>query len=347
MGKSKFDDEPPPVHPGEWPQGATDKRPEKKKLNGSSQPPEVVPIPKGESAFSLVERDIPDPVRLCDPWATEGINIIAGRPKLGKTTLERQKLAAAATGGDYLDSKFNSPIKCAFLSLEEGELLCRLKFKAAGFPESALASIQLHFEWPRGDSGVQLLDRYLTENPDIRLVCIDSLTRFRMIPDVRMPAFMADYDAINLLHEMAKKHPGVVIDVIHHTRKAKSDDPIDDVSGTYGLTAACDSVTVLRHHADGALMYVAGRMWTRSENQYLMRRGERQSWQFVGVNLGLTDQQAQAYEIIKADSFGIGGKELGDKLGITQPSAWYLINQLQEAGVVVRRHGKAYAKEKM
>ena len=233
-------------------------RPPVKKANGSA--PEEVPIPAGESAFALLERDIPEPVKLCDPWAIEGVNIIAGRPKLGKTTLERQKLAAAAVGGPFLDSAFTSPAKCAFLSLEEGELLCRAKFRMAGFPDSALADIQLFFDWPRGQSGVDLLDRYLAANPDVRLVCIDSLTRFRVIPDVRVPAFMADYDAVDSLHDMSKKHPGVAIDIIHHTRKAKSDDPIDDISGTYGLTAACDSYLVMRHHADGAVMYVGGRL---------------------------------------------------------------------------------------
>lgn len=303
------------------------------------------PIPKGESAFSLVERDLPEPVRLCDPWATEGVSIIAGRPKLGKTTLERQKLAAAAIGGKYLDSEFPQPIKCAFLSLEEGELLCRLKFKQAGFAENALASIQLHFDWPRGTMGVDLLDRYLTENPDIKIVCIDSLTKFRSVPDPRTPAFMADYEAINALHEMSKRHPGKCIDVIHHTRKAKSDDPIDDISGTYGLTAAADSFIVLRHHADGALLHVAGRLWTRNDNQYTLRRGTNQTWEMLGPHLDITDEQRQALEIVKSmGTVGITGKELGDKLEVSQQAGWQRLDVLMEKGFITKRFGRCYAK---
>lgn len=345
--KSKWEDEgPPPIHPGEWPSGAVKDRPKivhLKKTNGEL-PAAELPLPVGESAHSLVERDIPRPVRLCDPWATEGVNILAGRPKLGKTTLLRQKMAAAAIGGNFLDSNFTQPCKCAFLSLEEGELLARDKLIAAGMPEAALAGIQLFFEWPRGDTGVNILDRYLSANADVRLVGIDSLTRFRMIPDVRTPAFMADYDAINLLHEMAKKHPGVVIDVVHHTRKAKSDDPIDDVSGTYGLTAACDSITVLRHHADGAVMYVAGRLWQRNETQYTLRRGERQSWEMIGVHLDLTDKQREALEMIKASPDGMSGKELGDRLAITTPSAWQRLDELLEKGLVTKKFGRVYSK---
>lgn len=306
--------------------------------------PQEIPIPEGESAFALLERDIPEPVKLCDPWAIEGVNIIAGRPKLGKTTLERQKLAAAATGGDFLDSKFLQPCKCAFLSLEEGELLCRAKFKISGFDDSALAAIQLFFEWPRGQAGVDLLDRYLVAHRDVRLVVIDSLTRFRVIPDVRVPAFMADYEAINALHDLSKKHPGVCFDVIHHTRKARSEDPIDDISGTYGLTAACDAYAVMRHHADGAVMHVGGRLWMRNESEYSMKRGDRHTWQMLGVHLDLTDKQREAYELVKASPGGISGKEMGEKFSITQPSAWQRLDELMEKGFVIKRYGRCYAK---
>ena len=338
-----LDQIPPPPEAGDpqFPSGASVTKP-KKKPNGEL-PEELAPIPSGESAFSLVERDIPEPARLCDPWATEGVNIIAGRPKLGKTTLERQKLAAAVIAGPFLDSKFNKPCLCAFLSLEEGEVVCRMKFKKAGYSDDALAGIQLHFSWERGKAGVDMLGRYLTENQSVKLVCIDSLSRFRMIPDVRVAPFMADYEAVNQLHELSKLHPGVCIDVIYHTRKARSEDPIDDISGTYGLTAACDSYTVLRHHSDGASMFVGGRLWDREDSQYILKR-EGGGWEMLGVNLGLPAEQTATLAIIKARPDGIGGTELGEKLGISQPSAWQRIDILIEKGFVVKRHGRAYVK---
>lgn len=334
-GPSKFDD-------GDFPPGSTREKP-KKKPNGEG-PKDEVPIPTGESAFALLERDIPEPVHLCDPWAIEGVNLIAGRPKLGKTTLERQKLAAAAIGGEFLDSKFTTPVKCAFLSLEEGELLCRAKLKMAGFSDESLGSIQLFFDWPRGKSGVDLLDRYLTANRDVRLVCIDSLTKFRVIPDVRVPAFMADYEAMNMLHDVSKNHAGICIDVVHHTRKAKSEDPIDDISGTYGLTAAVDSYLVLRHHAEGALMYVGGRLWTRDENEYKIKRAGQQRWEMIGANSGLTDEQEQTLRHVRSDQAGMSGSKLAEILTITRQSAWQRLDLLIEKGVVVKRFGKVYAK---
>ena len=333
----------PPISDEDFPPEASRERPERKpkphKGNGSA-PPEV---PKGESAFSLTERDLPEPVRLCDPWATEGVNIIAGRPKLGKTTLLRQKLAAAASGGKFLDSEFKQSCLCAFLSLEEGETLARKKLLQAGFSESALTGIEMFFEWPRGMMGCEAIDRYLKGNPDVQYIVIDSLSRFRTIPDNKTPAFTADYEAVTELHEVAKEHPGVVIDVVHHTRKAKGDDPLDDISGTYGLSAAADCCYVLRHHSDGAALYVASRLWDREDNNFILQRDKGQ-WVMVGVNLGLTHENQETLNLIRAETSGIGGTALGDKLKITPQSAWQRIDILIEKGFVVKRHGKAYVK---
>ena len=337
-------DDPPPF---EWPHGATPTKPIRqnpKKTNGATPPDNPIPVPTGESAFSLVERDIPEPVRLCDPWAIEGVNLIAGRPKLGKTTLERQKLAAAAVGGPFLDSSFYNPVKCAFLSLEEGELLCRAKLKMAGFPDDALGGIQLFFDWPRGALGADLLNRYLEANRDVRLVCIDSLTKFRTVPDIRVPAFMADYEAMNMLHDVSKCHPGVCIDVIHHTRKAKSDDPIDDISGTYGLTAATDSYLVLRHHLDGALMYVGGRLWTRDESEFKIKRSGQQRWEMLGPNLGIPDEQVETLRHVRDAIGGMSGARLAEIMSISRQSAWERLDILVEKGFASKKFGKVYAK---
>ena len=90
-------------------------------------------------------------------------------------------------------------------------------------------------------------------------------------------------------------------------------------------------------------MFIGGRMWARDDNQYLLKR-EGGGWQMVGVNLGLPSEQIHTLGIIKSRADGIGGTELAEKLGISQPSAWGRIDILIEKGFVVKRHGRAYLK---
>jgi hypothetical protein len=114
-----------------------------------------IAILRGEVALSLLERDMTPISYLCDPWIPEGLHLIASRPKLGKSTLLRQELAAVAGEGQL----FGSPCKQAtavYLSLEEGDRLTRRKFEMAGFSHPALASIIVHFEWRRAQRGSRI-----------------------------------------------------------------------------------------------------------------------------------------------------------------------------------------------
>jgi hypothetical protein len=319
--------------------------PARSKPNGSGQrstaPVELPPLPVGESAFDLLERELPEPKKWCDPWAVEGVNLIASRPKLGKTTMLRQKAAALASGEEFLGAQCLQT-HSVILSLEEGARLMRNKFKRARFSEASLAAIRLFYQWPRGADGVALLDRYLKEHPEVGHVGIDSLSKFRDVPDSRTPAFIADYEAMSRLHEMAKRLPGRSIDVIHHTRKARGDDPIDDISGTYGLTAACDSYLVLRHHEDGALMYAGGRLWDLEVSEYRLRRVE-QRWEMIGENKNLTGGQELTLEHVRR-SGGLKPSELAKQLGISKQSAWERLKALVEKGVAYQRGGVFHEK---
>jgi hypothetical protein len=317
--------------------------PSPKRVNASRRPREQADdaLPIGQSLLALIEREMDPIAYLCEPWAPEGLNLIAGRPKLGKTTLMRQKMAAIGAGLPF----WNAPCTqapCLYLSLEEGDRLTRTKAEMAHFPRDALASIEVHFQWPRGADGVLQLHRLLDARPDVRYVAIDSLTRFRAVPDARTPAFQADYDAINGLHETSKARPGIAIDLIHHTRKMRSEDPIDDISGTYGLTAAADSYWILRHHEDGAVLHIGGRLWDREAHQYSLKRGQ-QRWELVGEFDALTDVQRATWQALKSS----GGQSPTDGAkfwGISRQSMLDRLNNLVKLGLAYSKSGVYHAK---
>lgn len=315
--------------------------PPPKRTNGKAKPADDVEIPRGESVLNLVERTM-TPIRyLNNPWAPEGLNLIAGRPKLGKTTALRQKLAAIAIGAEFWGAP-SELAACAYLSLEEGDRLTRAKFEMAGFPHEALANIEVFFEWPRGAEGVRQLHRYLEARPEVRQVGIDSLTRFRAIPDARTPAFQADYDAVNGLHEIAKARPGIAIDAVHHTRKAKSEDPIEDISGTFGLSAACDSYWVMRHHEEGAVLHVGGRLWDRDAHEFKLQRGQ-QRWVLIGEFDALTDIQRATLDLLKRS----GGQTPTDGAkawAISRQSAMERFNSLVNMSKAYNKGGIYFAK---
>ena len=297
-------------------------------------------LPSGEAVLGLLERDMPPVTYLCDPWIAEGLHLIASRPKLGKSTLLRQELASVA-GGDSLFGSSCQQATAVFLSLEEGDRLTRRKFELASYPEAAMASIIVHFQWPRGQDGVDDIRRLLDSNESIKYVGIDSLTRFRSVPDSRLPGFIADYEAVSALHSITKERPGLAIRLIHHSRKAKSDDPIDDISGTYGVSAAVDSYWVLRHHEDGAVLHVGGRLWDRDQSQYQLRKAN-QRWELVGEFSGLSPEQQKTVDLVRS-SGGIGVTDAGSHWGVSRQLAYDRLEALVDRGAIRKANGTYYA----
>jgi len=220
--------------------------------------------------------------------------------------------------------------------------LTRKKFEMAGFEDSALANILIYFAWRRGKDGVLDLLRALDQYPAVRYVAIDSLTRFRDVPDSKTPAFVADYEAVSALQGIAKARPGLCIDVIHHTRKAKSDDPIEDISGTFGISAACDSYWVMRHHEDGAVLHVGGRLWESDTTQFQLRRAQ-QRWELVGEFTGATSKQDETLDALRSAP-GMTPTQVAATFGLQVPSAFERLRGLVSRGLAYSKDGRYFVK---
>jgi hypothetical protein len=123
----------------------------------------------------------------------------------------------------------------------------------------------------------------------------------------------------------------------------KSEDAIEDISGTFGLSAACDSYWVLRHHEDGAVLHVGGRLWDRDVSQYQLRRAN-QRWELVGEFTGLSAVQTATLEELRRAG-GMSPTEGARILGISKQSVAQRFGQLVERGVAFSKKGIYYAKD--
>jgi len=111
---------------------------------------------------------------------------------------------------------------------------------------------------PQG--GDDAIAHWLNRNPDARMVVIDVFAKVRGTSTPGQSAYDADYGAMSRVKRIADAY-GVAIVLVHHVRKAGSDDFLTEVSGTNGLAGAADATLVLkrsRGQADGVL-HVTGR----------------------------------------------------------------------------------------
>ncbi len=224
-------------------------------------------------------------------------------------------------------------------TLEDGPR--RLKSRLAKVAPEAPEALELATDWPRVDEGcLATLGAYVTEHSP-RCVLIDTLARVRPREDRSRDKYQADYESLAGLQRLAIES-GFAMIVIHHTRKADASDFLDAVSGTAGLTAAADSIAVLRRARSeaAAILEVTGRD-VEERSFALQLDGEALTWTLLGdgEEYALSQERREILEHLRS----LGGerawpKAIAEALGKPEKieSIKKLCRRLQDDGQIQR-----------
>jgi hypothetical protein len=264
------------------------------------------PVINFVSGAELEAMDFPEPVWIIPNILGEGYIILAGRPKLGKSWLALCLAVAVSTGGCALGKGELRAAQGKVLYLALEDRLRRIKARlsqilgSSPFPESLLIAES----WQRLDNGgLDDLRLFLKEHDDCRLVVIDTLAKVRPPRQKNIDPYEHDAAVGGALQALAHQY-GVSILVVHHTRKSAADDPLDEVSGTTGITGVADAIMILkrgRGQVDGTLT-LTGR---DIEEQELALRfhGQEGLWELMGdaAECAMSRERQEIMEIVRKD----------------------------------------------
>jgi hypothetical protein len=234
--------------------------------------------------------DLPPPRHLVADILAEGLNLLAGRPKQGKSWWVLALAVALARGGEF----FGRAVKrcpVLLLALEDNprRLKSRLKKLLPGgeWPDG----LRIETAWKRIDEGgLEDLDRWLAAHPG-GVVLVDTLPKLRpLAAGRRADKYEEDYQAAGKLAELAGRHGAAVVAVVH-TRKAAAEDVFDEIGGSLGLTGGADAALVLHRPRGGAegTLYVTGR---DVEERAFEVRFDKESCQWSLVGDATFDRQS-------------------------------------------------------
>ena len=245
------------------------------------------PKPKDGPVFikasELLKKVLPEHRWAVRGVLAEGCALLVGRPKIGKSWLALNVAIAIASGGRALGQIPVEAGDVLYLSLEDNERRLRSRLTAILGDEPCSDRLTLSTSWPKLDQrGLQWLEAWAEKHPQGRLIIVDTLQKVRPAASRNGSLYGDDYQALSGLQEMAGRR-GLTILVLHHTRKATADDPLETISGTQGLGGAADSVLVLkrdRNHRD-ATLFVTGR--DVEETELTLRwDAMRAAWSLLG-----------------------------------------------------------------
>ena len=195
---------------------------------------------------------------LVDELIPEGLHILAGAPKIGKSWLALW-LCLCISQGQPLWNFAVTQGEVLYLSLEDS--FQRIQTRLFDLTEDAPPTLHFAIMADTLKHGLeQQIEQFLMEHPTTKLVVIDTLQRVRGTgSDSNL--YANDYQDIGLLKRLAdRRHIAILL--IHHLRKLHDDDPMNMISGSTGLSGAADSTFVLQKNsrlANVASLHCTGR----------------------------------------------------------------------------------------
>jgi RecA-family ATPase len=295
----------------------------------------------------LDAQDFPPLVYQVEGIVPEGMVLLVGAPKIGKSWFVLGVALAVAHGGRALGQ---IPVKqrpVFYLALEDGDrrlqdrcrkLLARgdvipemFNYMTAITPGSVLATID---KW---------LEDFGQHQP---LVILDTLGKVMPPSLMGESAYQRDYRIGGALKRIVDRCPGSSLLVNHHDRKAGAEDFVDAVSGTHGLAGSADTIIVLsrNRHEPSGLIKVTGRDVV--EGEYALRFDES-AWSLDGKDLveaarkgeqrrataDLSERTAEIYQFVSERPTGVRAKDVAAEFGDDAPR---YLQRLAEAGKLVK-----------
>jgi hypothetical protein len=290
----------------------------------------------------------PPLVFMCPGMIPEGVAILAGKPKGGKSWLVLSLGLAAASGQWMLGmvpapgAVRPSPRPVLYLALEDSDRRIKDRCRQLGY-----VKVPELFSYVTQADTTQALNEalaFLTEHKGKRpVIIIDTWGKVAPPAQRGETAYAADYRAGGYLKYLAAQDPGATILVNHHVRKEAAADWIDSLSGTFGIAGSADTLILLTRDGHGGRLRGKG----RDVEDYDLALAGFPDWELDGGSLEEAASRAQA----SADRQNLGDRstkilslvevngsiltaEVALALGITADQASVYLGRLAKSGKI-------------
>ena len=310
-----------------------------KVTQGAISPTAAKPLVEGFSAADLQGQKF-EPIKwVIADLLPEGASILGGKPKVGKSWLVLGLASAVASVEDYAFGEMAvSRGDVLYLALEDGKrrLQRRLR-KILGDKTRWPRGLFFFTEWPRVDQGgIEAIEKWLDAHPSAQLIVIDTLKHIEAAELTKgNGGYRADYQSITPLQHLAQQR-GIAILIVTHLRKLGSDDPIDMLQGTLGLSGGIDNFYVFTRTKGSAkgTLYYRGRDVDEGELALIWREGDTMLWRVDNTPPEPTPRDT-TLDAIRPDE-EITARELAERLGAPYDTVHQRLLRLERDGQIER-----------
>ena len=211
------------------------------------------------SAAQLMEQPIEPREYVVRGLIPQGLSILGGAPKIGKSWLVLDLCLHVATGEPFLGMPVSKGTAW-YISLEDTQELIhrRLGTITDEEPDNLFFTTEDDGIGTIADTLEKHIHNFIKQHPDTKLIVIDTFQLAR--GNSKEPSYASDYADIQKFKQIADKRK-VAILLVHHLRKMGDADPVNKLSGTTGIGGGVDSTFIMdrSRKEDVAQLFCTGR----------------------------------------------------------------------------------------
>ena len=209
----------------------------------------------------------------------EGLTLLCGASKIGKSWLILDMCCAVASGRPFLGRE-TIPGDVLYLALEDSE--GRIADRLDRLNEQQDDNLCIAFDSLRANNGLlEQLQGWCESVENPQMIVIDTLQKVRGITSGRANAYEQDYALLGQLKKFADTHH-IALVLVHHLNKMRDvADPFDRINGSTALMGCADTTILLtreRGSNDGKLTFTGRDV----EGDDICMRFDEGRWSVVG-----------------------------------------------------------------
>jgi AAA domain/Domain of unknown function (DUF3854) len=330
------------------------KQTQKAKQHGTDRKPlaEVIGVSFRSMEDVMSDSSIRTPELLVDGLVPKGgLVLLGGRPKDGKSWFACQLGLAVVTGdslGGWLSVKEQSRVQLWALEDQAAITKDKIGKLLGGARPDGLRDLLLYEQLPKPilAGGDQILHDALTKQP-AGLIILDSLFKLTGSGGQRNRDIQqGDYDVIDRVRKIVLEHNCSAVIVMHTKKGARGGNPIENLIGTSGISAAADAAAELkRTSAREGKLTVVGRLVQPEDYSMIWHAGDEADWGWsidgTGDDASIGETMSEVIAYLQAQG-PTKPATIASALRRTFGSVWQALLRLESRGKAAKGRDKKW-----
>lgn len=317
----------------------------------SAETPSLSANPSGIISFvDLIQMDLPEPHFIIDQILPEGLCVLSGAPKIGKSWLAMNLTTAIAQGSLALGRFDCSQGTVLHASLEDSPRRFGFRIRkvigsspvpTGAYFTNSLPPVEVQ---GKGATCADILQKWLEDyRESCRLIVIDTFQKIRPSKSRQDTLYQSDYKDLEPLKQLADTYSICVL-VVHHDRKQPSEDPFHRISGSTGITGSADTVWMLqkqnRRTTKGTL-FVSGRD-LEERTGAVSFNGGLWTWDGEDSEVQMSQESQAIRSILIEEGRPLTIREISDGLQKGYDATKHLVYKMQGRGEIEKALGNKW-----